>query len=135
MRHRPSGGRGEETLAVKGRCLNTGLPREVTLSGKGDRDRLRPRGPDHRVRRPGRAGAHAAGAGRRRGGERYPPHRGREPAAGMDALLAQETGMATHLAEDPIRAVALGAGGHPPPTWPSGRRGVLNLARRRQVEV
>ncbi len=27
---------------------------------------------------------------------------------GMDALLAQETGMATHLAEDPIRAVALG---------------------------
>ena len=27
-------GEGEETLAVKGRCLNTGLPREVTLSGK-----------------------------------------------------------------------------------------------------
>ena len=26
----------------------------------------------------------------------------------MDALRAQETGMATHLAEDPIRAVALG---------------------------
>ncbi|MFR4757065.1 MAG: rod shape-determining protein [Evtepia gabavorous] len=53
---------------------------------------------------------------------------------GMDTLLAARTGMETHLAEDPIRAVALGL----EQTLPhlaetAGRKGSLNLARRRQL--
>ena len=53
---------------------------------------------------------------------------------GMDTLLAQETGMATHLAEDPIRAVALGLEATLP-HLAKRQEGVLNLARRRQVAV
>lgn len=41
---------------------------------------------------------------------------------GMDTLLAARTGMETHLAEDPIRAVALGLE-QTLPHWPNGRKG------------
>ncbi len=94
---------------MKGRCLSTGLPREVTLSGKETETAFAPVAQtivsavqDVLERTPCRswpptwrsAASSSPGAG--------------SLLWGMDALLAQETGMATHLAEDPIRAVALG---------------------------
>ena len=53
---------------------------------------------------------------------------------GMDTLLAARTGMETHLAEDPIRAVALGLE-QTLPHLAKRQEGVLNLARRRQLTV
>ena len=52
----------------------------------------------------------------------------------MDTLLAARTGMETHLAEDPIRAVALGLE-QTLPHLAKRQEGVLNLARRRQLTV
>ncbi len=51
---------------------------------------------------------------------------------GMDALLTARTGMETHLAEDPIRAVALGLE-QTLPHLSKRQEGVLNLARKRQL--
>ena len=127
-------GEGEETLAVKGRCLNTGLPREVTLSGKETETAFAPVAQtivsavqDVLERTPPELAADVAVSGILLTG-------GGSLLRGMDALLAQETGMATHLAEDPIRAVALGLEATLP-HLAKRQEGVLNLARRRQVEV
>ena len=127
-------GEGEETLAVKGRCLNTGLPREVTLSGKETETAFAPVAQtivsavqDVLERTPPELAADVAVSGILLTG-------GGSLLRGMDTLLAQETGMATHLAEDPIRAVALGLEATLP-HLAKRQEGVLNLARRRQVEV
>ena len=127
-------GEGEETLAVKGRCLNTGLPREVTLSGKETETAFAPMAQtivsavqDVLERTPPELAADVAVSGILLTG-------GGSLLRGMDTLLAQETGMATHLAEDPIRAVALGLEATLP-HLAKRQEGVLNLARRRQVEV
>ena len=127
-------GEGEETLAVKGRCLNTGLPREVTLSGKETETAFAPVAQtivsavqDVLERTPPELAADVAVSGILLTG-------GGSLLRGMDTLLAQETGMATHLAEAPIRAVALGLEATLP-HLAKRQEGVLNLARRRQVEV
>ena len=116
-------GEGEATLAVKGRCLNTGLPREVTLSGKETEEALAPVARKIVAAVPGRAGAHPAGAGRRRGRERPAPHRGREPAAGD----GHPPGPGDGDGHPPGRGPPSGRwpwGWRPPsPTWPAGRRG------------
>ena len=121
-------------MAVKGRCLNTGLPREVTLSGKETETAFAPVAQtivsavqDVLERTPPELAADVAVSGILLTG-------GGSLLRGMDALLAQETGMATHLAEDPIRAVALGLEATLP-HLAKRQEGVLNLARRRQVEV
>ena len=127
-------GEGEETLAVKGRCLNTGLPREVTLSGKETETAFAPVAQtivsavqDVLERTPPELAADVAVSGILLTG-------GGSLLRGMDTLLAQETGMATHLAEAPIRAVALGLEATLP-HLAKRQEGVLNLARRRQVEL
>ena len=56
------------------------------------------------------------------------------PRDGSVTLLAARTGMETHLAEDPIRAVALGLE-QTLPHLAKRQEGVLNLARRRQLTV
>ena len=91
-------GEGEETLAVKGRCLNTGLPREVTLSGKETETAFAPVAQtivsavqDVLERTPPELAADVAVSGILLTG-------GGSLLRGMDTLLAQETGMATHLA-------------------------------------
>ena len=126
-------GEGEATLAVKGRCLNTGLPREVTLSGKETEEALAPVArkivaavQDVLERTPPELAADVAESGLLLTG-------GGSLLRGMDTLLAQETGMATHLAEDPLRAVALGLEATLP-HLARRQEGILNLARRRQVE-
>ena len=126
-------GEGEATLAVKGRCLNTGLPREVTLSGKETEEALAPVArkivaavQDVLERTPPELAADVAESGLLLTG-------GGSLLRGMDTLLAQETGMSTHLAEDPLRAVALGLEATLP-HLARRQEGVLNLARRRQVE-
>ena len=72
-------GEGEESAAVKGRCLTSGLPHPHRPGNSGS---LRPRGGGHRRRRPPGLRAHAPGAGRRRGRKRPAAHRRRELAAG-----------------------------------------------------
>ena len=77
-------------------------------------------GGEHHLRRPGSPGAHAAGTGRRCGGQRHPPHRRRQPAPGHG-----------HPAGRPDRdGDPLGRGPHPRRgrsrpcrTWPNGRKG------------
>lgn len=75
-------GEGEESAAVKGRCLTSGLPRPDHPHRPGNGGGLRPRGGGHRRRRPPGLRAHAPGAGRRRGRKRPAAHRRRELAAG-----------------------------------------------------
>lgn len=125
-------GPGEETLAVKGRCLNTGLPREVVLSGAETQEAFAPV-------------AEAIAAAVQTVLERTPPELAADVAVsgilltgggsllrGMDELLTARTGIAAHLAEEPIQAVALGL---EKTLGQLARRqeGVLNLAQRRQL--
>lgn len=125
-------GQGEDTLSVKGRCLNTGLPREVTLSGTETAEAFAPV-------------AETIVAAVQTVLERTPPELAADVAVsgilltgggsllrGMADLLTARTGIDAHLAEDPLQAVALGL----EKTLPSLSRrqeGVLNLAQRRQL--
>ncbi|MEE0066582.1 MAG: rod shape-determining protein [Evtepia gabavorous] len=127
-------GPGEETLAVKGRCLNTGLPREILLSGEETAEALTPVAENIisavqavLERTPPELAADVAVSGILLTG-------GGSLLQGMDTLLAARTGMETHLAEDPIRAVALGLE-QTLPHLAKRQEGVLNLARRRQLTV
>ena len=127
-------GPGEETLAVKGRCLNTGLPREILLSGEETAEALTPVAENIisavqavLERTPPELAADVAVSGILLTG-------GGSLLQGMDTLLAARTGMETHLAEDPIRAVALGLE-QSLPHLAKRQEGVLNLARRRQLTV
>ena len=128
-------GPGEETLAVKGRCLNTGLPREILLSGEETAEAFTPVAENIisavqavLERTPPELAADVAVSGILLTG-------GGSLLQGMDTLLAARTGMETHLAEDPIRAVALGleqtlphlaktAGRGPEPGTPAAADGV-----------
>lgn len=125
-------GPGEETMPVKGRCLTTGLPREILLSGAETQQALAPVAEDIIAAVQGVL-------------ERTPPELAADVAVsgilltgggsllrGMDTLLAARTGMETHLAEDPIRAVALGLE-QTLPHLSKRQEGVLNLARKRQL--
>ena len=127
-------GPGEETLAVKGRCLNTGLPREILLSGEETAEAFTPVAENIisavqavLERTPPELAADVAVSGILLTG-------GGSLLQGMDTLLAARTGMETHLAEDPIRAVALGLE-QTLPHLAKRQEGVLNLARRRQLTV
>ena len=125
-------GPGEETLPVKGRCLTTGLPREILLSGAETQEAFAPV-------------AEAIIAAVQAVLERTPPELAADVAVsgilltgggsllrGMDTLLAARTGMETHVAEDPIRSVALGLE-QMLPHLSKRQEGVLNLARKRQL--
>ncbi|MFQ8928380.1 MAG: rod shape-determining protein [Evtepia gabavorous] len=123
-------GPGEETLAVKGRCLNTGLPRDFPPGG--DCEAFTP------VAENIISPVQAVLSARCRN---WPPmwrsaasSGGGGLLQGMGTLLAARTGMETHLAEDPIRAVALGLE-QTLPHLAKRQEGVLNLARRRQLTV
>ena len=127
-------GPGEETLAVKGRCLNTGLPREILLSGEETAEAFTPVAENIisavqavLERTPPELAADVAVSGILLTG-------GGSLLQGMDTLLAARTGMETHLAEDPIRAVALGLE-QTLPHLAKRQEVVLNLARRRQLTV
>lgn len=116
-------GPGEETLAVKGRCLNTGLPREILLSGEETAEAFTPVAENIisavqavLERTPPELAADVAVSG-------HPPHRRRQPAPGHG-----------HPAGRPDRdGDPLGRGPHPRPwpwgwsrpcrTWPNGRKG------------
>lgn len=116
-------GPGEETLAVKGRCLNTGLPREILLSGEETAEALTPVAENIISAVQAGPGAHAAGTGRRCGGQRHPPHRGRQPApghghpAGCPDRDGDPPGRGPHPRRGP------GGWSRPCPTWPNGRKG------------
>ncbi len=119
-------GPGEETLAVKGRCLNTGLPREILLSGEETAEAFTPVAENIisavqavLERTPPELAADVAVSGILLTG-------GGSLLQGMDTLLAARTGMETHLAEDPIRAVALGLE-QTLPHLAKRQEGVLNL--------
>ena len=123
-------GPGEETLAVKGRCLNTGLPREILLSGEETAEAFTPVAENiisavQAVLEGSQPDVAVSGILLTGGGSLL---------QGMDTLLAARTGMETHLAEDPIRAVALGLE-QTLPHLAKRQEGVLNLARRRQLTV
>lgn len=126
-------GPGEETFPVKGRCLTTGLPREILLSGAETQEAFAPV-------------AEAIVAAVQAVLERTPPELAADVAVsgillagggsllqGIDTLLSARTGMETHRAEDPIRAVALGLE-QALPHLSKRQEGVLNLARKRQIE-
>lgn len=125
-------GPGEETLAVKGRCLSTGLPREVVLSGAETAEAFAPV-------------AEAIATAVQTVLERTPPELAADVAVsgipltgggsllrGMDDLLAHRTGIPAHRAEDPLQAVALGLE-KALPTLSRRQEGVLNLSQRRQL--
>ena len=126
-------GPGEETFPVKGRCLTTGLPREILLSGAETQEAFAPV-------------AEAIVAAVQAVLERTPPELAADVAVsgillagggsllqGIDTLLSARTGMETHRAEDPLRAVALGLE-QALPHLSKRQEGVLNLARKRQIE-
>ena len=101
---------GRRRWRCAGRDLVTGLPKTVTLErgrnagGHGGADRR------HRGRGADDAGADAARAGRGHDGQRHHAGRRRQPDAGLDRLLMEETGMPVHVAEDPLTAVVRGTG-------------------------
>ncbi len=100
----------EETAEVRGRELLTGLPKTVVVSGEEIREAIGP--------------VVEAIAGAAKGTlDRTPPQlasdiveRGMVLAGGgallrgLDERLRRETGVAVHLAEDPLRCVAVGSG-------------------------
>ena len=125
-------GPGEETLAVKGRCLNTGLPREVTRTGAETQEAFAPV-------------AETIAAAVQSVLERTPPELAADVAVsgilltgggsllrGMDELLTARTGITARRAEDPLQAVALGLE-LTLPHLSRRQEGVLNLAQRRQL--
>ena len=119
-------GPGEETLAVKGRCLNTGLPREILLSGEETAEAFTPVAENIisavqavLERTPPELAADVAVSGILLTG-------GGSLLQGMDTLLAARTGMETHLAVGLEQTL---------PHLAKRQEGVLNLARRRQLTV
>ena len=116
---------GRETAEVRGRELLTGLPKTVVVSGEEIREAIGP--------------VVEAIVGAAKGTlDRTPPQlasdiveRGMVLAGGgallrgLDERLQRETGVAVHVAEDPLRCVAVGSGcyleeaGPPPARTPS----------------
>ena len=125
---------GKLEMDACGRSLVSGLPRAVTVSSEEMIEALDEPLRDlmsalHRMieRTPPELAADVAVSGILLTG-------GGSLLQGMDTLLAARTGMETHLAEDPIRAVALGLE-QTLPHLAKRQEGVRNLARRRQLTV
>ena len=122
----------DPVMEVKGRCLRTGLPRQLTLSARQTEAAFLPVAEQL-------AGAVESVL------ERTPPELAADVAAGgilltgggsllrgMDRLLEQRTGIPTTVAEEPQLCVALGLE-MTLPTLSRRQEGVLGLARRRQL--
>ena len=122
-------GEGEESAAVKGRCLTSGLPRQITLTAQETTEAFAPVAEVivaavHRVleRTPPELAADVAESGLLLTG-------GGSLLRGLDTLLAQRTGMEAHVAAAPIQSVALGLL-ETLPDLSKRKEGVLHLARR-----
>lgn len=123
-----------ETLAVKGRCLASGLPREVDVTSAETQEAFAPVAEEIVAavqgvleRTPPELAADVAVSGILLTG-------GGSLLSGMDSLLAERTGIQTSVAEDPISCVALGL--EKTLSRLSHRQdGTMNFARRRQMTV
>lgn len=122
-------GEGEESAAVKGRCLTSCLPRQITLTAQETAEAFAPVAEVivaavHRVleRTPPELAADVAESGLLLTG-------GGSLLRGLDTLLAQRTGMEAHVAAAPIQSVALGLL-ETLPDLSKRKEGVLYLARR-----
>lgn len=121
-----------ETLCVKGRCLSTGLPHEITLSAEETAEAFAPTA-EHIVcavrevleRTPPELAADVAECGILLTG-------GGSLLRGMDTLIAERTGIACTVAEAPLSCVALGLT-ESLSELPHRREGTQNFARRRQL--
>lgn len=124
----------EERFGVKGRCLDTGLPKEVLLTGPETAQAFAPV-------------AETIVAAVQEVLERTPPELAADVAEngilltgggsllqGMDTLLEARTGIEVLLPPDPLRAVVLGLE-MSLETLSKRKDGVLNLARRRWVDL
>lgn len=122
----------ERSMEVKGRCLKTGLPRQLTLTARDTQAAFAPVAEQL-------AGAVESVL------ERTPPELAADVSAGgilltgggsllrgMDRLLEQRTGIRTVVAQDPQLCVAVGLE-MTLPTLSRRQEGVLGLARRRQL--
>lgn len=122
-------GESDESTEVKGRCLTTGLPRQITLTAQETAAAFAP------VAEVIVAAVHQVL-------ERTPPELAADVAEnglfltgggsllrGLDTLLSQRTGMTAHVAESPVQAVALGLE-QTLPHLAKRKEGVLHLARR-----
>ena len=123
---------GEKTISVRGRCLTTGLPREVGLTTSETACALDPVAEELvqgvlelLERTPSELAADLASEGILLTG-------GGSLLRGLDRLLAEKTGFPVVRAEDPEGAVVLGLE-KSLDTLSKRQAGVLNLARRRMV--
>ena len=121
-----------KTAALRGRCMDTGLPRELTLTAGETMEAFRDT-------------AEEIVEAVRSVLERTPPELAADVAAGgilltgggsllrgMDTLLTERTGMPAVVAEDPLSAVALGAC-QMLPRLSRRRDGVRSFSRRQQM--
>ena len=116
-------------VAGEGRCLTSGLPRQITLTAQETAEAFAPVAEVivaavHRVleRTPPELAADVAESGLLLTG-------GGSLLRGLDTLLAQRTGMEAHVAAAPIQSVALGLL-ETLPDLSKRKEGVLYLARR-----
>lgn len=122
-------GESDAQTAVKGRCLSTGLPREISLTAQETAEAFAPVAEVivaavHRVleRTPPELAADVAENGLLLTG-------GGSLLRGLDTMLAQRTGIRAQVAESPVQAVALGLA-QTLPHLAKRSEGVLHLARR-----
>ena len=122
----------EESMEVKGRCLLTGLPKEVTVTSTEMMDAFEE--PVERIvetihsvleRTPPELVADISDNGIMMTG-------GGSLVAGFDKLITARTGIQTHIAEDAISCVAIGTG-KSLDSLGSMQDGTMNLSRRRQM--
>ena len=102
--------REELTERVRGRDLVTGLPKTVTIGSAEVRRAIETPLVQIVELRAHRARRLPARAGRRRRRPRHRPHRGGALIRGLDERLGHELGVPVHAADDPLHAVARGAG-------------------------
>ena len=122
----------EETMDVKGRCLLTGLPKEVTVTSTEMMDAFEE--PVERIvetihsvleRTPPELVADISDNGITMTG-------GGSLVDGFDKLITARTGIHTHIAEDAVSCVAIGTG-QSLDSLSNMQDGTMNLSRRRQM--
>ena len=122
----------EESMEVKGRCLLTGLPKEVTVTSTEMMDAFEE--PVERIvetihsvleRTPPELVADISDNGITMTG-------GGSLVAGFDKLITARTGIHTHIAEDAVSCVAIGTG-KSLDSLSNMQDGTMNLSRRRQM--